>query len=232
MAADSACIHKRKRLQIPPCLPITTIRSRPPCIWMPSSGDLELACYKIQNQSTLHIRLSKMPTKVYVAVIELEVLAVAWTMEKFHHILYASYFLLETDQKPLEAILSKSVNQATPRLQRLLIRTFAYTFTVKYIPGSTNQLADFLSQLGGQKDKSSYPSYICTKLQIIYKPRSDSLNEMRIAMQEDDELVLLKHTITYGWPSTIREVSSEIQAYWTFRQELTVEDGIVFREPG
>ena len=34
--------------------------------------------------------------KVYV-VIELESLSVFWVMEKFHHFLYASHFLLETD---------------------------------------------------------------------------------------------------------------------------------------
>ena len=54
--------------------------------------------------------------KGYVAI-GLESSVVAWVIEKFHHFLYASHFLLETDQKPLEAILSKSLNQATPRLQ-------------------------------------------------------------------------------------------------------------------
>ena len=49
-------------------------------------------------------------------VIELESLSVVWAMEKFHHSLYASHFLLETDQKPIEIILSKSINQTTPRL--------------------------------------------------------------------------------------------------------------------
>ena len=78
-------------------------------------------------------------------MIELESLTVAGAMEKFHHFLYTRHFLLETDQKPLEAILSKCLNQATPRLQRILIRTFAYHFTVKYIPGSTNHSADCLS---------------------------------------------------------------------------------------
>ena len=58
--------------------------------------------------------------KGYVAI-ELESLAVAWAMEKFHHFLYGSHFILETDQKPLEAILSKSLNHATPQLQRILI---------------------------------------------------------------------------------------------------------------
>ena len=67
--------------------------------------------------------------------IELESLAVVWTMEKFHHFLYGTHFILEMDQKPLEAILSKSLNQATPRLQRILIQTFfLYHFTVHHIP--------------------------------------------------------------------------------------------------
>ena len=76
--------------------------------------------------------------------VESESLAVAWAMEKFYHFLYASHFVLETDHKPPEAILSKSLNQATPRLQWILIKTFAYHFIVRYIPGVTNQLADYL----------------------------------------------------------------------------------------
>ena len=77
--------------------------------------------------------------------IELESLAVVWAMKKFHHFLYTSHFILETDQKCLEAILSKHLNQATPRLQRILIGTFPYHFKVCYICGSTNQVADCLS---------------------------------------------------------------------------------------
>ena len=71
--------------------------------------------------------------------------------------LYASHFILETDQKLLEAILLKSLYQAAPRLQRILIRTFPYNFTVCYIPGVTNQLADCLSRLGDQKDTIKLP---------------------------------------------------------------------------
>ena len=70
----------------------------------------------------------------YVAI-ELEALAASWSMEKF---LYASHLTLEMDQKPLEVILSKLLSSATPRLQRLLIRTFAYNSTVRYIKGENN----------------------------------------------------------------------------------------------
>ena len=76
--------------------------------------------------------------KGYVAI-ELEALAVSWAMQKFHHFTYATKFVLVTDQKPFEAILAKSLNAATPWLQRILIKTFAYDFTVKYLPGENNQ---------------------------------------------------------------------------------------------
>ena len=55
------------------------------------------------------------------------------------------------------------------------------------------------------------------------------MNQLHIATQEDDELVLLKHTITNGWPNSIKEVPPEIQAYWTFCEELTIEDGLVLK---
>ena len=48
-------------------------------------------------------------------------------------------------------------------------------------------------------------------------------------MQEDDVLALLKHIITQGWPSNIKEVPSELQPYWTFREELTIEDGLILK---
>ena len=57
----------------------------------------------------------------YVAI-EIESLAIAWAVEKFHHFLCGCHFILEMDQKPLEAILSRSLNQATPQLQHILIR--------------------------------------------------------------------------------------------------------------
>ena len=95
-----------------------------------------LAACLLQDKRPVYF-VSKSPTEVqrrYVAI-EPESLAVAWAMEKFHHFLYANHFILETDQKPLEIIFSRSLNQATPHLQRILIRTFPYNFTVRYLPG-------------------------------------------------------------------------------------------------
>ena len=145
--------------------------------------------------------------------IEIESLVVAWAMEKFHHFLYTSHFILETDQKPLEAILSKSLNQATPRLQRILIRTFPYTFTVRYIPGMTNQLADCLSHLGDQKDAIKLPKLHMNQITQQLPASCDSLQQLILATQADDELATLKHTIRQGWSKTIKQVPPELQPY-------------------
>ena len=59
--------------------------------------------------------------------------------------------------------------------------------------------------------------------------RSDSLQQLRVATQADDELAILKHTIMQGWPKTIKQVPPELQPYWTFREELTIEDGLILK---
>ena len=109
------------------------------------------------------------------------------------------------------------------------MRTFPYHFTVCYITGLTNQLADYLSWLGGQKDTIKLPRLHLNQITKQPSIRSDSLNQLRLATQEYYELIILKHTITQGWPSTIKEVPNVIQPYWTFRDALTVEDGLVLK---
>ena len=40
---------------------------------------------------------------------------------------------------------------------------------------------------------------------------------------------MLKHIIQQGWPKTIKEVLTEVQKYWTFCEELTIEDGLILK---
>ena len=166
--------------------------------------------------------------KSYVAI-ELESLAVAWVMEKFHHFLYGNEFTLETNQNPLEAMLSKSLNQATPGLHRILIRTFPYHFKIRYIPGATNHIADCLSRLGVQKDFISLPKLHVNQITSQLQARSNSLHNIQLGTPADDNLAILKHIIQQGWSKTIKEVLKEIQKYWTFCEELTIEDGLILK---
>ena len=83
----------------------------------------------LQDQKPVYF-VSKVLTETqlgYVAI-EIELLAVAWVMEKFHHFLYTSHFILEMDQKLLEAILSKSLNHSNTQVAKNPDKSFSLQF--------------------------------------------------------------------------------------------------------
>ena len=90
-------------------------------------------------------------------------------------------------------------------------------------------LADCLSRLEFQKDTISLPKLHVNQISSQLKARSNSLHNLQIAKQDDDKVTILKHIIQQGWAKTIKEVPSEIQPYWTFCEELTIEDRLVLK---
>ena len=68
------------------------------------------------------------------ANIEQELLAIVFACQRF------------SDHKPLEMIAMKSLANAPPRLQRMLLELQRYDVTIKYRPGKEMQLADVLSR--------------------------------------------------------------------------------------
>ena len=86
-----------------------------------------------------------------------------------------------------------------------------------------------MSRLGGQKDTIKLPKLHVNQITQQLSARSDSLNQLGQCTQVDDELALLKHAIMQGWPSSIKQVPPVLQPYWTFREELIVEDGLIMK---
>ena len=69
-----------------------------------------------------------------------------WGMERFHYFFYRKEFILETDQKPLVSIYKKHMIDISPRVQRLLVRSFPYLpIKVVYKKGIDIPVADALS---------------------------------------------------------------------------------------
>ena len=80
--------------------------------------------------------------------LEQEALGTIWGMEKFHYFLYGKEFTLETDQKPLVSIYNKHMVDISPRVHRLIVRSFPYLpFKVVYKKGIDIPVADALSQV-------------------------------------------------------------------------------------
>ena len=75
-----------------------------------------------------------------------------------------------------------------------------------HILGPTHELANCLFRLGTQNDNVKLPNLYIYQITNQLKASSDTLNQLHIATQEDDKLIFLKHSITNGWPNSIKEV--------------------------
>ena len=88
--------------------------------------------------------------------LEREALGTIWGMEKFHYFLYGKEFTLETDQKPLVSIYKKHMVDISPRVQRLIVRSFPYQpFNVIYKKGKDIPVADALSRVTPRIQKTT-----------------------------------------------------------------------------
>ena len=38
-----------------------------------------------------------------------------------------------------------------------------------------------------------------------------------------------KEVVHYGWPEHIKELPTDLKPYWSFRYELAIEDGVLFK---
>ena len=142
--------------------------------------------------------------------LERECLATIWGMEKFHYFLYRKHFTLETDQKPLASIYKKHMVDISPRIQRLVVRSFPYQpFDIQYRRGKDIPLADALSRVSPTPVSSS-------EIEMIHGETA-----------RDMTLNLLRHYIHVGWPVDRRMLPRELHIFWNYREDLSMENRLI-----
>ena len=72
--------------------------------------------------------------------------AIVFGCDKFNQYIYGKHVDIETNHKPLEAIIEKPLSQVPVRIQRLLLRLQRYDVTLTYKPGKELYIADALSR--------------------------------------------------------------------------------------
>jgi len=178
-----------------------------------------------ENKPVAFASKSLTDTEQRYANIEREMLAVVVGCERFHTYVFGKHFVVESDHKPLEMIALKNLGAAPPRLQRMLLRLQNYDVSIRYKPGQEMHLADGLSRLPTKK-----PVHIDLDLNINFVYFTDNiLEQIRSGVNSDAVLSELKKVITTGWPDNTRNISSQLRKYWSFRDELSVENGVILK---
>ena len=106
-----------------------------------------LGAYLIQKEKVIcYASRALINTEQTYQNLEGEALGTIWGIEKFHYFLYGKEFTLETDQKPLVSIYKKHMIDISPRVQRLMVRSFPYLpFKNVYKKGTDIPVVDALS---------------------------------------------------------------------------------------
>lgn len=86
-------------------------------------------------------------TEISYAQIEKELLAILWGCKRFHQYVYGRHITVESDHKPLEAIVRKPLAAAPPKLQRMIWQLQKYSFTIVHIPGKDIPVADHVKKI-------------------------------------------------------------------------------------
>ena len=122
----------------------------------------------------------------------------------------------------------KSLDKAPKRLQGMLLNIQKYDITVEYTSGKNMHIADLLSRSylseNGGGDEFEFVNAI-SHLPI----RKERLESIRNAVSFDEVLLLLTDMIMYGWPENNSDVPISVMPYYHVRDELSVQDKLVFK---
>ena len=157
------------------------------------------------------------PTETNYAQIEKELLAIVFGVERFEGYAYGRKVFIDTDQKPLESLMKKSLLSASKRLQRMLLRLQKFDLDVSYRKGTEMHMADPLSRaylplvkqdiVDTQEVWNVADTRSPTEVETEYVNMAETvlirkltLQEIKSATEVDAELQALAPIITQGWP--------------------------------
>lgn len=176
------------------------------------------------------------------AQIEKELLAILFACVRFDQLVVGNpKTIVKTDHKPLINIFEKPLLSAPKRLQHMLLNLQRYNLVIEFVTGKDNVVADALSRAPFD-DKAINDEY--SKLQV-YKVfeqvegmkltkflniSGNCLNEIMDETTKDSTMQSVIQFIQQGWPRSADRVPDGVRAYFGFRDELSVQDGMVFRK--
>ena len=165
--------------------------------------------------------------------IERELLGVVWAIQHFNHYTFANKINIISDHKPLQPLFSgKSLTSCSPRTARLLLKVIDRDVRFFYQQGPSMHLSDPLSRLsshntqdGNKEEVQGLKVNICD----ITSVKNVTLDQFKEHTASDEDFKLLKMYVMHGWPSAQQDCVEQLRSYFTFKEEISFIDGLLFK---
>ena len=169
------------------------------------------------------------------ARIEQKMLAVAFGCQRFHQYIYGKKVTIQSDHKPLEAIVKEPLQNTPPPLQIMLLSLQKYDIDLVYLAGKENIFADTLSCTHLDETTNDIPEELTAQVHMVYEnaPAMKSrLKEIEEETAKDPGLKKVMKCIIEGSPNSKDNIPNEAKSYWLFREELSIINGKVKKFKG
>lgn len=168
-------------------------------------------------------------TETRYAQIEKELLAVVFACSRFNDYIYGKPVTIETDHQPLITIIRKPIFSAPARLQRMMLQLQKYNIDLVYKKGKHMYLADTLSRAPRASTLQHVNELNDFEVMSVSRVSSSRLDELKRHTAEDKLLQTLSSVIKHGWSIKQHNTPPSISFFFPFRDELTIEEGVVMK---
>ena len=115
--------------------------------------------------------------------------------------------------------------QHSPTSTADVLRLQHYDVIIEYRPGKEMVLADSLSRLSPIPDKEIHLEQSIYAVQFT----DDKLQQLKLESESDPEVTAIRNIITDGWPDSAKQLPKNLREFWSCRDELSAEDGLVLK---
>ncbi|CAI5681987.1 unnamed protein product [Oreochromis niloticus] len=197
-----------------------------------SSKDGLGACLLQEGQPVCYASRALTDTEKRYAQIEKELLAIVFATKRFHQYVYGRPVTVQSDHKPLEAIMRKPLCKAPARLQGMLLQLQRYDLTVTYTPGKDMFIADALSRATTTSDSENV-SENTNEERVVYALEATAalsektLSGLRTAVAADSVLQAVRERHLNGWPARRKSLDRTLHSYWPMRNNISIHNDII-----
>lgn len=162
------------------------------------------------------------------AQVEKEFLAITFACKKFHLLIYGRSVEVKSDHEPLISIMQKDIHKIpSAKLQRMRLKLLNYDLKVEYVPEKYLQIADYLSrnylQTINSEEDSDFTGAVLA-INITSRQKEWFVTET----DKDSTLRMVSRYCLDGWPSDKSKVSGGVLPYFKIRNDLFIEDGVLY----